>query len=164
MRNITVITPTYNRGKLLQNLYQSLAKQDCKDFHWIVIDDGSTDDTGKYIEKMKKEADFPISYYKKENGGKHTALNYACKYIVTPLTFIVDSDDTLTVNAISTIQNIYQKYSNEADICGFSFLRGKPNGGYLSTSGVPKDGIACNASIKIKCSLAAYALLCFDFK
>ena len=141
MRNITVITPTYNRGKLLQNLYQSLAKQDCKDFHWIVIDDGSTDDTGKYIEKMKKEADFPISYYKKENGGKHTALNYACKYIVTPLTFIVDSDDTLTVNAISTIQNIYQKYSNEADICGFSFLRGKPNGGYLSTSGVPKDGM-----------------------
>lgn len=141
MRNITVITPTYNRGKLLQNLYQSLAKQDCKDFHWIVIDDGSTDDTGKYIEKMKKEADFPISYYKKENGGKHTALNYACKHIVTPLTFIVDSDDTLTVNAISTIQNIYQKYSNEADICGFSFLRGKPNGGYLSTSGVPKDGM-----------------------
>lgn len=55
--------------------------------------------------------------------------------------FIVDSDDTLTDDAILTIQRIYEKYKNEDDICGFSFLRGKSRGGYLSTSGVPEDGM-----------------------
>lgn len=57
------------------------------------------------------------------------------------MTFIVDSDDILTSNAISTIEQVYSKYKNENDLCGFSFLRGKPNGGYLSTSGVPQDGM-----------------------
>lgn len=141
MSDITVLTPTYNRGKLLQKLYKSLCNQECKNFEWLVVDDGSDDDTELYIERMKKEADFPIYYYKKKNGGKHTALNYAYQYIETPLTFIVDSDDTLTPNAISVIENIYKKYRNENDLCGFSFLRGKPNGGYLSTSGVPYEGM-----------------------
>ena len=109
MSNITVLTPAYNRGKLLQKLYKSLCDQDCKDFEWLIVDDGSSDGTEDYVKKMKETADFPISYYKKENGGKHTALNYA--------------------------------YQEEQDVCGFSFLRGKPGGGYLSTSGVPQDGM-----------------------
>lgn len=54
---------------------------------------------------------------------------------------IVDSDDSLTVDAISCVNEIYKKYKNESDLCGFSFLRGKPDGGYLSTSGVPQDGM-----------------------
>ena len=78
---------------------------------------------------MKQTADFPISYHKKENGGKHTALNYAYQFIQTPLTFIVDSDDSLTEDAISCIIEIWKKYKNESDLCGFSFLRGKPDGG-----------------------------------
>lgn len=141
MKNITVLTPTYNRGKLLQNLYKSLCVQDCKDFEWLIIDDGSSDNTEEYIKEIIKQTDFLITYYKKENGGKHTALNYAYKYIKTPLTFIVDSDDVLTSDAISTISKVYCTYRNENDLCGFSFLRGKPNGGYLSTSGVPQDGM-----------------------
>lgn len=141
MKNITVLTPTYNRGKLLQNLYKSLCVQDCKDFEWLIIDDGSSDNTEEYIKEIIRQADFLITYYKKENGGKHTALNYAYKYIKTPLTFIVDSDDVLTSDAISTINKVYCTYRNENDLCGFSFLRGKPNGGYLSTSGVPQDGM-----------------------
>lgn len=141
MRKVTVLTPAFNREKLLQNLYKSLCDQDCKDFIWLIIDDGSSDNTGEYVDKIKKNADFPIVYYKKENGGKHTALNYAYQYIETPLTFIVDSDDILTKDAISTIKKVFSKYRDEKDICGFSFLRGKPNGGYLSTSGVPRDGM-----------------------
>ena len=90
---------------------------------------------------MKKNADFPISYYKKENGGKHTALNYAYQFIKSPLTFIVDSDDYLTKDAISCVEKVYEEYKKEKDLCGFSFLRGKPDGGYLSTSGVPQNGI-----------------------
>ena len=141
MSNITVLTPTYNRGKLLEKLYKSLCAQDCKDFEWLIVDDGSTDDTSERVEQMKQTADFPISYHKKENGGKHTALNYAYQLIKTPLTFIVDSDDSLTEDAISCVNAIYEKYKNERDLCGFSFLRGKPDGGYLSTSGVPQDGM-----------------------
>lgn len=90
---------------------------------------------------MKQTADFPIFYHRKENGGKHTALNYAYQFIKTPLTFIVDSDDSLTRDAISYVNEIYKRYKNESDLCGFSFLRGKPDGGYLSTSGVPQDGM-----------------------
>lgn len=141
MSNITVLTPTYNRGKLLQKLYESLCAQECKDFEWLIVDDGSTDDTNERVEQMKRTSDFAISYYKKENGGKHTALNYAHQFIKTPLTFIVDSDDSLTVDAISCVNTIYKKYKDDNDLCGFSFLRGKPDGGYLSTSGVPRDGM-----------------------
>lgn len=141
MREVTVLTPTYNRKKLLQKLYMSLCNQDCKDFVWLIIDDGSSDNTDKYIDEIKKKADFLVIYYKKENGGKHTALNYAYRYINTPLTFIVDSDDMLTKDAISTVKEIYNKYKDEKDICGFSFLRGKTDGEYLSTSGVPQNGL-----------------------
>lgn len=88
MSNITVLTPAYNRGKLLEKLYESLCAQDCKDFEWLIVDDGSTDDTSERVEQMKQTADFPISYHKKENGGKHTALNYAYQFIKAPLTFI----------------------------------------------------------------------------
>lgn len=141
MSNITVLTPAYNRGKLLEKLYESLCAQDCKDFEWLIVDDGSTDDTSERVEQMKQTADFPISYHRKENGGKHTALNYAYQFIKTPLTFIVDSDDSLTGDAISYVNETYKRYKNESDLCGFSFLRGKPDGGYLSTSGVPQDGM-----------------------
>ena len=141
MSNITVLTPAYNRGKLLEKLYESLCAQDCKDFEWLIVDDGSTDDTSERVEQMKQTADFTISYYKKENGGKHTALNYAYQFIKTPLAFIVDSDDSLTEDAISCVNTVYGKYNDESDLCGFSFLRGKPNGGYLSTSGIPQDGM-----------------------
>ena len=65
MSNITVLTPAYNRGKLLQKLYKSLCDQDCKDFEWLIVDDGSSDGTEDYVKKMKETADFPISYYKK---------------------------------------------------------------------------------------------------
>lgn len=141
MNNITVLTPAYNRGKLLEKLYESLCAQDCKDFEWLIVDDGSTDDTSERVEQMKQMADFLISYHRKENGGKHTALNYAYQFIKTPLTFIVDSDDFLTRDAISYVNEIYKRYKNECDLCGFSFLRGKPDGGYLSTSGVSQDGM-----------------------
>ena len=71
MSDITILTPTYNREKLLHNLYTSLCNQEKLDFKWVVVDDGSIDDTEKYISKIKEEADFSINYYKKSNGEKH---------------------------------------------------------------------------------------------
>lgn len=142
MYNITVLTTTYNRSELLKNLYESLRNQDNYNFEWLIIDDGSTDDTGNVVRAMINEKpNFPIIYKYKENGGKHTALNYAYTYIKTPLTFIVDSDDTLTTDAISAIEEVYKDHKYESNLCGYSFLRAKPEGGYLSTSGVPRDGL-----------------------
>jgi len=85
---ITVLTPTYNRGGALSDLYKSLQKQTIKDFEWLLVDDGSTDNTRSIVEEMKQTADFPIRYIYKENGGKHTALNVGVQQIISELTLI----------------------------------------------------------------------------
>ena len=120
MKDITVLTPTYNREKNLYKLYNSLCSQTNKDFVWMIIDDGSTDNTKEVINKWRDENKIEIVYIYKENGGKHTALNIGIKNINTDMTFIVDSDDWLVDNAIEII------YKDE--VCGFSFLRKFPNG------------------------------------
>lgn len=138
---VTVVTPTYNRAKELNDLYQSLILQTAKDFTWLIIDDGSEDNTQDIVTAWITESKIRIDYKKKNNGGKHTALNYSYRFVTSPLIFIVDSDDHLTPNAISTIIEKYNLYKDESDLCGFSFLRGKPNGGYLSTGGVPQNNL-----------------------
>lgn len=85
MQFLTVATVTYNRGKLLQRVYKSLCDQTCKDFIWLIVDDGSTDNTHEYIEKCKSEAQFEIRYFYKENGGVHTARNMANHLVDTEL-------------------------------------------------------------------------------
>ena len=141
MNTVTILTPTYNREKRLWKLFESLCSQTNFNFSWLIIDDGSTDHTEQAVSQMRLNAIFRIEYHKKENGGKHTALNYAYPFIQTPLTFIVDSDDFLTPDAVDIIERTYQSYETEEDLCGFSFLRKKPDGGYLSTSGVPSNGM-----------------------
>lgn len=125
---VTVLTPTFNRGGALNNLYQSLQKQTIKDFEWLLVDDGSTDDTKNIAEEMREKAEFPMRYIYKENGGKHTALNVGVKQITSELTFIVDSDDMLVPNAIETILQYHKKYRERKDLCGYSFLRRFPDG------------------------------------
>ena len=125
---VTVLTPTFNRGGSLNNLYQSLQKQTIKDFEWLLVDDGSTDDTKNIAEEMRKKAEFPMRYIYKENGGKHTALNVGVKQITSELAFIVDSDDTLVPDAIETILQYHKKYKERKDLCGYSFLRRFPDG------------------------------------
>lgn len=104
MTNVTVCTPTYNRAHLLQRPFKSLLKQSCKNFIWLVVDDGSNDDTKSVVEELKKRADFPIEYVRKDNGGRHTALNFSYKFIKTPYVINLDSDDELTENAIELLE------------------------------------------------------------
>ena len=125
---ITVLTPTYNREKNIGKLYNSLKKQTNSNFIWYIIDDGSTDSTRKLVDSWIQENEIQIIYQYKENGGKHKALNMAIKQINNKMTFIVDSDDWLTDDAIETIYNYYKKYKNNKKICGFSFLREYSNG------------------------------------
>lgn len=134
---VTVLTPAYNRGPLLKVLYDSLQKQTVKDFQWLIIDDGSTDDT-REIAASFSGAGFPVEYHYKENGGKHTALNFSHPYIRGELVIIVDSDDYLTEDAIETILTDWEKCKNISGIAGFSFLRMRPNGLILSKA-PPRD-------------------------
>lgn len=123
MSLITVITPTYNRGPLLQSLFHSLQMQSCKDFEWLIVDDGSTDGTKQCVEGFLRDADFPVRYLYKANGGKHTAVNAGVENTFTELVFIVDSDDTVLPEGIATIRKYYDKYKNEANLGFFSFLK-----------------------------------------
>ncbi len=125
---ITVLTPTYNRGHLLSNLYHSLLEQTAANFEWMIVDDGSIDNTSDVVDSFQAECHFPITYLHKANGGKHTALNFGIARINTPLTIIVDSDDILLQNATREIEALYYKYCNDERIATWSFLKRKPDG------------------------------------
>ena len=139
---ITVFTPTYNRGNLLNRLYQSLCRQNYKEFEWIIVDDGSLDDTSSIVNIIQDKhpcGDFSILYYKKENGGKHTAVNTGVQKAHGDLFFIADSDDILPPNALQTVAVVWEqtKYDNSiGGICGFD---GDINDGSLIGTGFPKE-------------------------
>lgn len=111
---ITIFTPCYNRAHTLPRLYDSLKRQNCKDFEWIIVDDGSSDNTQELIsEWKKKEKDFPIIFLRTENGGKHRAINKGVELSSTDFFFIVDSDDYITDNAIESIQEMISSFSDK---------------------------------------------------
>ena len=120
---LSIVTPTYNRGHLLRNCYESLLKQTDLDFEWIIVDDGSTDDTASVAADFQTDL-FPICYVQKENGGKHTALNTSMEYLRGEYVLILDSDDTLTPNAVETVRHQWTKYSEIRNIAILTFLKG----------------------------------------
>ena len=126
--DLTILTPSYNRAYSISNLYISLCKQSSKSFEWLVVDDGSTDNTKEIISKYKKEGKIKIEYVYQQNGGKHRALNNGIKRIKNKMTIIVDSDDWLTEDAVETILKYGEKYANSKNIACISFHRMFPNG------------------------------------
>lgn len=122
-KRLAIVTPVYNRASELSTLFNSLICQSCHDFTWYVVDDGSSDGTWSAIEGMKSEVAFPVEAFHKENGGKHTAVNLAMRYITEPLTFIVDSDDVLPPDAVGTILDSFDEIPDSTGLCGISFLR-----------------------------------------
>jgi len=121
---ITVLTPLYNRAEFIDTLYRSLASQTRKDFQWLIIDDGSTESSEEKLRAFAESSEFPIDYYYKENGGKHTALNFSHPYIRSDWVLILDSDDTLTEDAVAVAAEYIEKYSDNKDIGVISFQRG----------------------------------------
>ena len=97
---ITVFTPTYNRAYMIDKLYDSLCLQTCKDFEWIVVDDGSVDNTEELIQNFIQENKIHIVYYKQKNQGKHIAINKGVELAKGELFFIVDSDDILPKDSL----------------------------------------------------------------
>lgn len=138
---ITVFTPTYNRAYIIETLYRSLQRQTYRDFEWLVVDDGSADNTRELFESWQQEGnDFSIRYFKQENGGKCRAINRGLEMAQGELFFTVDSDDYLTEDALEKIVAWDAELPNREQYCGFVGNRGTtptetPNrlfeGGYL---------------------------------
>ncbi len=105
---LTVFTPTYNRAHLLRRLYESLVTQTCRDFEWLVIDDGSTDFTRSLVESFMREGRIPIRYIHKENGGLYTGYNTAYANITSELCVCIDSDDFMPADAVEIILDTWR--------------------------------------------------------
>ncbi|MCR1839601.1 glycosyltransferase family 2 protein [Murimonas intestini] len=111
---LTVFTPAYNRAHTLGRTYESLKKQDCKEFVWLIIDDGSADDTAELVRLWQQEEnDFEIRYIYKENGGMHTAHNIAYENIDTELNVCIDSDDCMAEGAVRKIVDFWKENGSE---------------------------------------------------
>lgn len=118
------MTPTYNRAKLLNNVFESLMRQTCDKFEWIVVDDASVDNTEQVIRNMKEKCHkFNIIYIKQEHGGKHRAVNRALEIANGEMFFIVDSDDYITDDAIENIFSWDKSITNKREYCGIAGLR-----------------------------------------
>ncbi len=122
---ITIFTPTYNRASLLYRLYESLSNQTDKDFEWIIVDDGSTDNTKTVVDDIiHRNTDFHIIYNYQENGGKHRAVNHGLDLAQGKLFYIVDSDDILPETSIATIREIESQLPQEGKWAGVAGLKG----------------------------------------
>lgn len=147
---ITVFTPTYNRAYIIEDLYRSLQRQTYRDFEWVVVDDGSGDNTQELFAKWIQEGNFfPIRYHKQENGGKCRAINQGLKMAQGELFFTVDSDDYLTEDALEKVAHWDAELPKDGTYCGFAGNRGTtpeetPNrlfeGGYLDGSALDRYG------------------------
>lgn len=124
MTDFTVYTPTYNRAHTLVRVYDCLKNQSYKDFIWLIIDDGSTDNTKELVDIWINEAKIKIRYLYKPNGGKHTAMELAHRSVSTKYVIGLDSDDILLPNAIEIFQNQWKQIEDQGLDDEIAELRG----------------------------------------
>lgn len=127
MEGITVLTPTYNRAYTLEKAYKSLIDQSYKNFEWIIIDDGSKDDTKNIVEKWMQEDKIDIQYYYQNNRGKHIAHNLGVEKAKFNLFTCLDSDDWFYPGTLESIMS-YSKEIQAENICGLIGLDTYENG------------------------------------
>ncbi len=140
MPTLTVFTPTYNRAYCLNKCYESLLRQTNKDFEWLVVDDGSTDNTKEIVDAWIAENKIQIRYIYKKNGGMHSGYNTAYENIFTELSVNIDSDDYMPDDAVEKIISFWRKYGDEryAGIVGLDIFE---NGDVLGTKLPDKKSI-----------------------
>lgn len=120
---LTVFTPTYNRSVTIERTYKSLINQTCKDFEWLIVDDGSVDNTETLVQGWIKESIFSIRYIKQANVGKYRAYNNGLKHAKGEFFFCVDSDDWLPVNAVELILSYTDKLRENESLAGIVALK-----------------------------------------
>ncbi|EOP66405.1 MULTISPECIES: glycosyltransferase family 2 protein [Bacillus cereus group] len=134
---LTVFTPTFNRAYTLHLCYESLKRQTCKDFVWLIIDDGSTDNTRELVEQWVSEGSITIIYHYQENQGMHGAHNTAYRLIDTELNVCIDSDDYMADDAVEKIINFWNENGNY-NYAGIIGLDANFNGDIIGTK-MPED-------------------------
>ena len=126
---ITVLTPTYNRQDTLGRLWESLCAQtQALPFEWLLVDDGSTDDTKIWFDRIHKPSHIQAQYVKQANHGKHVAINAGVRRARGEWIFIVDSDDALTTYAIETVLSDDSQMKVNPRLVGLSYRKSTLNG------------------------------------
>lgn len=120
---LTIFTPTFNRAYILPKLYKSLVNQTDKNFIWLIVDDGSYDETKDLVQQFQNENQIEIQYIFQENRGKHFAVNNGLRNTKTEFFCVVDSDDFLADNAVAEMNVLSGKIKNDSQIAGFTFIR-----------------------------------------
>lgn len=131
-KTLTVFTPTYNRAYCLHLGYEALKRQTCKDFKWLIIDDGSTDNTKELVDLWISEGAIEIEYHLKENGGMHTGHNAAYERIDTELNVCIDSDDYMPDNGVERILFLWKRFGRR-EYAGIIGLDQTKNGKIIGT-------------------------------
>lgn len=137
---LSIVTPTYNRAHLLPACFESLKKQTDFDFEWIIVDDGSTDNTAEIASGFNTDL-FPVVYVHKENGGKHTALNASYDHIRGKYVLILDSDDYLTEDAVAVVRKYWADYASNDSIAMITLLRGHSKDDPLCTGPIANEPV-----------------------
>lgn len=121
---ISIVTATYNREDKLPKLFESINKnyKKYKDIEWIIMDDGSVDNTTKLVKKWIKEVDYKIDYHYQQNKGKMEAINNAIKYVTGDIIIEIDSDDYFVDNALVNINKDYESLGNK-NVYGIIYKR-----------------------------------------
>ena len=132
MKTLTVFTPAYNRAHTIGRTYKSLCRQTCKDFCWLVVDDGSSDNTRQLVEAWIAEGKIPIRYIYQENQGMHGAHNTAYRNIETPLNTCIDSDDFMPDDAVEKILECWREHGGD-DVAGIIGLDVTEDGKVIGT-------------------------------
>jgi len=137
---ITILTTTYNRKHTLPRIYESLLRQTDFDFEWVIVDDGSTDDTDR---DWMQEGKIPITYKYKNNGGMHTACNAGAEVAQRELILKLDSDDCLVEDAIAMVKRDWETVKNVPMIAGVAYLNA-----HLKSGGLIGNAFHVNRSIR----------------
>lgn len=129
---ITVFTPAYNRARFLDDLHAGLEAQTFKDFEWIVVDDGSSDETPEVMDAIMRESALEITFFRQENGGKHRAINKGVELAKGELFFILDSDDCLPMKSLEIVAETYEGIQHKTEVCGVCGLMQHRDGTLIS--------------------------------
>jgi glycosyltransferase involved in cell wall biosynthesis len=141
---MTIFTPSYNRAHTLPKLFESLRGQTMQDFEWVVVDDGSTDETPELIEDLAGRASFPVLYYRQENAGKHVATNRGVELASGAIFWTVDSDDWLLPDSVERMINHWFQVSDRPDFAAVTGLCQDPEGALVG-SPLPAEVIDSNS-------------------
>jgi glycosyltransferase involved in cell wall biosynthesis len=148
---ISVFTPTYNRSDFLNSLFFSLQCQTSKSFEWIIVDDGSIDDTESLVLGfVEQNVDFKIIYAKQENQGKHICINNGLELASGELFYVVDSDDILTTDCIEIVQNKYRGVRGNLSVAGVVGRKAYFNGELIGSNVIFEDFICSSIDFRYK--------------